>query len=285
MANDIDSYFMLPVKINTIGNIYPVKLKDYEHFKSIGSKYLMCGQKWLSNMLKLPKDICPLDYFVDIGYSTSTLEKELNKIDEKNMDDELKEIKNNVQLLKNNGLDFNIDNIVEMFEMTLHQKVVFNPIGKIGDIFEYTFDIIGTDYFINRDNFDIYRTTVMEQNLIYEPLTSPQKIGNDIIANAIDSLNKNGVETSIASVLSSIKMFSGMSDDELKEYTYYRLMMDFETVNKINNNLINAIFRSVGNEQCNISALAEKIDMDKNPYKGILQKHKASNIDNKMKMG
>ena len=56
-------------------------------------------------------------------------------------------------------------------------------------------------------------------------------------------------------------------------------------ISLINNNLINAIFRSVGNEQCNISALAEKIDMDKNPYKGILQKHKASNIDNKMKMG
>lgn len=284
MANDIDSYFMKPTDINSIGNIYPIKLKDYEHFKLVGSKYLMCGQKWLSNILKLPKDICPLDYFVDIGYSTSTLEKELNKITEENMDDELKEMKNKLQLL-NQGLDFSLKDIVEMFEMTLHEKVVFNPIGKIGDIFEYTFDIIGTDYFINRDNFDIYRTTVMEQNLIYEPLTSPQKIGNDIIANAIDSLNKNGVETSIASVLSSIKMFSGMSDDELKEYTYYRLMMDFETVNKINNNLINAIFRSVGNEQCNISALAEKIDMDKNPYKGILQKHKASNIDNKMKMG
>ena len=286
MANDIDSYFMLPAKNNTIGNIYPIKLKDYEHFKSIGSKYLMCGQKWLSNMLKLPKDICPLDYFVDIGYSTSTLEKELNKIDEKNMDDELKEIKNNVQLLKNNGLDFNIDNIVEMFEMTLHQKVVFNPIGKIGDIFEYTFDIIGTEYFINRDNFDIYRTIVMEQNLIYEPLTSPQKIGNEAIANAINSLNKNGIETSIASVLSSVKMFSGMSDDELKEYTYYRLMMDFESVNRINNNLINAIFRSVGNDQCNISALAEKIDMDKNPYKGILQKHSGYNsLDSRLKKG
>lgn len=286
MDNSINSYFMQPIKVDTIGEIYPIKLKDYEHFKSISSKYLMCGQKWLSNILKRPKDDCPLDFFVNMGYSVSQLENKIKDIPDEIVDNNIKEIKEQIQLLKTNGLEFNIKDIIEMFEMTLHKPIEFNPIGQIEGKFEYMFDIVGTDYFINRDNFDSYRKIVMEQNLIYEPLTSPQKQGNEIISKAIESLNKNGIETSISSILSSVKMFSGISDEELKEYTYYRLMMDFETVNRINNNLINAIFRSVGNEQCTISALAEKIDMDKNPYKGLLKKHNKDNsFDKNFKQG
>lgn len=284
MSNEIDSYFMSPIEIKTIGKIYPIKLKEYEHFKKVSSRYLMCGKKWLANILKLPKDNCPLDYFVDMGYSMTEIENKLKDIPDSELDDELKTIKEQIELLKLNGLEFSIEDIIEMFEMTLHEKVVFTPIGYINGRFEYTFDILGTDSFINRDNFDIYRTIVMEQNLIYEPLTSPQKQGNEVIAKAIESLNKNGIETSLASILSVVKTFSGISDDELKEYTYYRLIMDFETINKINSNLINAIFRSVGNEQCNISALSEKIDMDKNPYKNLLQKHNGYNsLDKKLK--
>lgn len=287
LGNDVDNYFMSPTKVATIGKIYPIKLKDYEHFKRVAGKYLMCGQKWLANILKQPKDNCPLDYFVSIGYSIQKLSEELNKFSDKelSLDKELLKTKEQIQLLKDNGLEFDIQDIIEMFEMTLHEKVEFNPIGQIGDNFEYTFDIVNTEYFINRDNFDIYRNTVMEQNLIYEPLTSPQKLGNEIISQAIANLNKNGIETSISSVLSSVKMFSGISDDELKEYTYYRLIMDFETVNRINNNLINAIFRSVGNDQCTISALAEKIDMDKNPYKNLLHKYKGNELDKRLKQG
>ena len=158
--------------------------------------------------------------------------------------------------------------------MSLRQEVKFELLDIMENgIVDYRFKIGDTENYITKFNYDKYRALVMEQNLLFEPLTSPSAKGNEVIQNAIKVLSKNGVSQSLASVCSAVSTSKGVSDAELQEYTYYRLMYDFETFNRVNNNLIHALFMSQGSKDVEITHLGQKIDLNKDPYANLLKRN------------
>lgn len=262
---DFCNYFMHPQVIEGIGEVYPIKIKEYNEFNELASKYLLAGRKWLTNICKYPKENYVLDFFVQnaLIYLNMKFNSEFNAEDE------------SIKLLEENDIiRYDLNEMSKLFSMSLRQEVKFELLDIMENgIVDYRFKIGDTENYITKFNYDKYRALVMEQNLLFEPLTSPSAKGNEVIQNAIKVLSKNGVSQSLASVCSAVSTSKGVSDAELQEYTYYRLMYDFETFNRVNNNLIHALFMSQGSKDVEITHLGQKIDLNKDPYANLLKRN------------
>ena len=263
---DFYNYFMKPQPLDGVGDIYPIKIAEYSIFKEYASKYLLAGRKWLANICKYPKDEYILDFFVKNALMMEVIEVSGNEFEEGS---NITEVLKSDELLK-----YKISEMEEMFSMTLKKAVKFELLSVIDDaVIDYRFQIGEGDKYITKFNFENYREVVMEQNLLFEPLTSPSERGNEAIQNAIKVLSKNGVTQDLISVCSTVSTYKGVSDEELQEYTYYRLMCDFETINRINNNIIYAMFMAQGSKDAEITYLGEVINVSKNPYEGLLKRN------------
>lgn len=271
---DFKNYFMLPQEVNGIGKIYPIKIEDYVEFKESANKYLLMGRKYLTNIFKYPKTEPILDFYV----KNALIIDAIKDSQENNL--ELEEMLKNNEMVK-----YSIDELCSMFKKTLKQEVVFELLGFIDDVIDYRFKIGDKKYFITKFNFEEYREVVMNQNLLYEPLTSPSPKGNEVIQNAIRVLSKNGSEQSLISIIATVSVYKGVEDKELANYTYFRLMYDFETINKINNNIFQALFMSQGSKEAEIKHLGERVDIDKNPFDGLLRRNGDNQLTKKLQSG
>ena len=61
----------------------------------------------------------------------------------------------------------------------------------------------------------------------------------------------------------------GLKDEEVLDYTYYRIMKDYYMIERKHKNIYNAIFMSQGAKKCKIESFDEDIDMYYNPYDHI----------------
>jgi hypothetical protein len=278
--NTLKDYFMLPQNIQGIGDIYPVKISEYEQFKKIASKYFIQGKKWLINICKMPKEVEVLDFFVNnalyierakemlqrgehIEHATET-EKEI-----------ISKLRSELDLYnKNEIIRYSIKEMEYLFEMVLHKQVKFDGTYENKVLRDYRFIIDDDDKKnINKFNFDAFKKIVMEQNLLFEPLTSPSEVGNMLIQQAMESrMMKNGDSGDLEAICSVVSVGKHISDKELMEYTYYRLIYDFTTINRIEGNRFAFLLRSQGSESAEITDLSHSIDLNINPYDNLLQK-------------
>lgn len=258
------NYFMKPQTIIGIGEIYPIKLYNYNEFKELSAKYMLAGRKWLTNICKYPKDEYILDFFIKnalmfesfkIGIISDEIKEQIKAISEIDM------------------VKYDIGEMCNLFSMTINKEVIFELLDISSDgVIDYRFKI-DDENFITKFNYEEYREMVMEQNILFEPLTSPSAKGNEVIQNAIKVLSKNGASQDLMSICSAVSTYKGIDDSELQEYTYYRLMYDFETINRINNNLIYAMFMAQGSKEAQLTYLGESIILNKNPYEGLLKRN------------
>lgn len=288
----MNDYFMLPTYIENIGEVYPIKIKEYEVFKKMANKYLLAGRKWVTNIFKYPKDEYLLDYFVKNAHIIKNMKQGMELIELMNgMEEnpEIQELKNQLSFLtQNEMLNYSTEEMSKMFSMCLNKKVEFEFISydEKEDVIDYLFKVEGEEnYSITKYNYEELRNLIMKQNLLFEPISSPSAQGNEIIQKAIESLNKKSVGMELESVCSVVSVYKGISDTELYEYTYYRLMLDYETIERLNNNIFNALFMAQGSTEAKIQQLCEKIDLQRNPYDGLLRKHKASSLDKRLASG
>lgn len=273
-------YFMRPTPIEYIGEVHAVKLKNISRFNSILSKYLIPGRKFLRNMLKYPDSEYVLDFFVKNACIIANLENSVIS------DDYTEEQFQQFQMIESNTQNkYIIGEMEELFSLTLQKEVKFIYYGISDDeVIDYVFEIDEKN-FITKYNFEKYREVVMRQNMVYEPLTSPSEYGNQAIQKAIEARNSKGSTSDIQSICSVVSVYKGISDEELYGYTYFRLMMDFETINRINGNIFSAIFMSIGSKDSTINSLAEVIDLDNNPYKDLLKKTNKNDLDKRLGNG
>ena len=273
---DFLNYFMKPQTIIGIGKVYPVKLYLYNEFKELSAKYMLAGRKWLTNICKYPKGEYILDFFVKnalmfesfkIGIIADEIKDQVNVIDELDM------------------IRYDIEEMCRLFAITLNNEVEFELLDITNEMVDYRFKIKGTNNFITKFNYEQYRELVMEQNILFEPLISPSEKGNEVIQNAIRVLSKNGVSMDLMSVCSAVSTYKGITDEELQEYTYYRLMYDFETINRINNNLIYAMFMAQGSKEAKLTYLGENVNLNKNPYDGLLRRNGDNQLTKRLQQG
>lgn len=300
----LNNYFMKSTCVPYLGEVYPIKLPEYEEFKSLANKYIISGRKWFTNIFKYPKDEFILDYYVKMALELHRMSSEYEYIKylEENKNELEEYIKdNNLEIDKlidyggniENTLNqvyaiYSIEEIEKLFSMLMRKKVTYEQISydMENGLVDYIFNIEGDEKNkITKYNFEELRKVVMEQNLLYEPLTSPSEEGNQIIQEAIEALSKKGIDTELESICSVVSVAKGIGDDELYNYTYYRLMVDFESVVRINDNIFIYLLRSQGCDDAMPVHLAQKMEVDKNPYDGLIRKYKASSLDKRLKQG
>ena len=304
------NYFMRPYFMKSINtHIYPIKNDDYDEFLALANMFLVNDIKNLNNIIRIQHETLQQQGVIDRFEKPKLLEFDtlfeyivdlINKHDsyKKDLDDKVKYLEtvskyeldkflkenrelekyvSNLQDYKNNGIG---NEIYKMLEMVLKKKVLLSGEGIAiidNDI------IIGV---INKDNFDEFRDVVMKNNLLYKPLLGFNKLSNDTIQKVITLRSEKGKPSSIESILATISVNKNISDEELQSYTRYRTMADFTSIIRQHFNQFYFVMKSVGCEGIEINDLSEEMDLYKNPYDGILQKHNGYNsLDEKLEKG
>ena len=283
-------YFMLPRTLTNGLRVYPFKLKEYEKYKGLVEKYILLDITRLNNFkkqeftklkqerkIKMSAKFEYLPYGTLFEYLTAVLEQYRNtdltiarilqsSEEERQM---LYEQNPNLESVVNSYTPSNMEEeLCDLFGYVLKQIVTYNYEEKAFFIYEIKDGKNSLLCKITEDNFEELRVCILDQNLIFEPIVPNSYKGAQIIKKAMQKLSERSEETSFLAMVSAVSIYSGKSDAELMEYTYYRLLFDFEMVNRFNGNIFNAIFMSQGSKEAKITPL-NKVFKAPNPYDSI----------------
>ena len=273
MIEELNNYLMLPEEIEGIGKVYPIKLREWDKFCKIGGMIFSNGIQNIKNLYKFEGDYS-LDFYVGKGTPAFVFKKTydnlmsniniLNTIEKNIIENNIKELKKSIKL------DFTIEDVEELFGLVLREKVKYEYVETEENV-EYLFKIEDSNCSINKYNFEELRKVVMKQNLMYEPLTSPDELTNMILQQSVEKMiNKNkGKGRSFENIVAMVSLEKGLKDEEVLDYTYYRIMKDYYMIERKHKNIYNAIFMSQGAKKCKIESFDEDIDMYYNPYDHI----------------
>lgn len=273
MIEELNNYLMLPEEIEGIGKVYPIRLKDWDKFSKLGGLIFSNGIQNIKNLYKFEGDYS-LDFYVGKGTPMFVFKKTydnlmsnidiLNTIEKNIIENNIKELKKSIKL------EYTIEDVEELFGLILRNNVKYEYV-ETEDNVEYLFKIEDSNYSINKYNFEDLRKVVMKQNLMYEPLTSPDELTNMILQQSVEKMiNKNKEKgRSFENIVAMVSLEKGLKDSEVLEYTYYRIMKDYYMIERKHKNIYNAIFMSQGAKKCKIESFDEDIDMYYNPYDHI----------------
>lgn len=302
MIDSLNNYFMKPTKLSNGLNVYPVKLMQYERFKELAMTYLVIDIKEKNNLLKQQweknrkrgiikeletiKEDNLFDWLVNLINSSKEGLKEINQkkeilsqISEEDLKELIKdspELEQLVEIINQEVINIESE-MLELLEILLHNKVVFD----------------GTSFFVlsegevvgelNREVFYEFRNIVMTSNLLHTPKIVSDLYSQKVIDRAIQSMSKNGINEDLASVCSVIKSEYKVTDEELMNYTYFRLRYDFEIANRKHLNMFIYMLRSQGCGEAEIKYLCETVDLYKDPYEGLFVEAQENELDKRMK--
>lgn len=302
--NKLNHYFMKPTYLKDLA-IYPIKFIDYEEFRLLANQYLLLDIPQLNNkrkqerLQKLEQDNL-FDYLITLieesNYRSTEIKKEIKKIRslpkeviQKQIEEnpELQNFVDNLDLLEQVYSKSVQDQLCELISMTVKKKVVF-----INGMYK-AFAICETDgatnqeniaHVINKDNFYDYRKIVMEQNCLFTPRISSNKLSQEILDKEIKKLFGDE-ESSLESMVAVVSLEYGGKD--ISDYTYYRVMADYRMVMKKMGFLASTIYRangckSKGDKDIPIPNLSEDLGMLDNPYSKLLRQVKETELDKRL---
>lgn len=268
MFND---YFMLPYESKTLGKIYPIRLKDWEEFNILSQYLFSHGLQNIKNLYKFEGEYV-LDFIIAPN-SPHFIERKMKVELEEKMENCTEEEKSILKsrlnnLVKKINLNIHMEDIERNFSLIFREEVKFDFVETEEGI-DYCFRI-GNGKVLSKYNYDELREVVMRQNIIFEPLTSPDEMTNKIFQKTIEAkIRRNkGKNRDFESIIALVSIERGISDEEIMNYTYYRLMKDYNVIVRKHTNLYSAIFMSVGNKN-RLESFDETIDMFHNPYEDI----------------
>lgn len=300
MLNEYN-YFMQPYNMEGVGNIYPIKLKDYDEFYELANKIIVNDIKNINNLLRIRfqtlqqegkidrfekfKRIPYYHLFDFIIHTNNEFEKKRNEIITyiNNIKQELLNNKENnkeevLSMIKDYNEKIPTSDLNKLLYMLLKKetKIVNNEIL----IYDKS-NICGK---ITKDNFYQFRDIVMKNNLLYEPLIGYDKESNDLINQALKSKLNNNKKSSRESIMICVSLHKHLSDEELMNYTMYRLMADYNMISREHYNELYFIIKAVADGKMDIPDLGEDLELYKNPYDSIMQQHDGYNdLDKKLR--
>lgn len=238
----------LPEYIDGIGEIYPVKIKDY-------NKFMKCA-----GILNFKKD-----HF------------------ENQLDGDLLEKVKLLDILLRLGFDDEtyINNLIELFELVLKKDVAL--INQY-DLDSYYFKI-DEDHSITSDNFDQLRRLIMKQNILHEPKVFKNKLVKEWAEKVLKAREKQSANITFEDMISTISALTGKHYWDIGEYTVYQLKSEFGRIakDKAYEASWYQIIASQGAAKINIEHFAENLNLMKNPYDDLFKsKDKLSNINKAM---
>lgn len=200
-----------PEFINGLGYVYPVNNLEFETF----SMY--------SFLLKFSKKHTDKEKNEEMSDFEAVVFGRIKKFGEM---DKLKEIFSKMSEMEE--LKFKIDCFKELLKITLRvdkveyiaEKEIFYIDSKTGG------KVLGAF------NYDIFRQIVMRQNIILEEKIYKDKIVEKFMRLRRKKDERNAPNISLESMVNSISVATGKGYDELKKYSYYQIIMDFQRISK-----------------------------------------------------
>ena len=245
-----------------VGEIYPVKILEYEKFKYLANKYLMLE----INNLKYEYDIETEETSFEVIISELlTYELAKNDLLVNIIDDE--KIKNNLKLLKESNNKWEIEEFLELFKIILKKDVFLDEERKIIYIGEPLSKLQ-----INKDNFEKFRSIVFRQNLLFLQLYYEDEILQNMLLDLrrqrMEKEQKNNSkEQDIEAIIQLICLKSNIRFSEIKDMTYYQLIALYSRLSLVENyEWVKLVQTSgYGSKDITIPKLDESINLNKHP--------------------
>ncbi|TPF17933.1 hypothetical protein [Priestia megaterium] len=233
-----------PTFVEGIGNIYPIKIRDWEKFDS--SKELI------------------------------SVKKEHFQIeDEKftNFDVIL------LSASQNHGV---LDKFKEVLKLTLKCELI-----ELQEHNGRCYFLIGNEETgrIDSDNYDVFRSTVMEQNLLIEPKVYKNPTVAAWAEKVMKKRAEGGISVTLEDKITTVATMDGRDFQDYDDYTYYQLEAKFERISKIEESRSQSMM--FANPYADFSKMklvhfAESINLRKDPYKDLF---KDSSKQSKLEQG
>lgn len=222
-----------PEYVENIGLVYPITIKDYDDFQK-PSKLLLYSK----------------DHFRDV---------------QKGIDVEISLYECiALMILQEENYQPYVNDLIRLFELTLHKEVEFNY-----DAFE--FYIKDTNFIINKNTYGQYRDVVMRQNLIFSPKVYKNKFTQMIAEKVLMSKSKNSLDISFEDKISTVVTMSHKTFSDIENWSIYQLENVFQRILQLINYQNSMLFKTVSSEVPNPTHFAEKIDLHINPYDGLFK--------------
>lgn len=150
----------------------------------------------------------------------------------------------------------------KLFSLVLREEVCFD---SYGDVLAFESESGGV---INSQNYDLVRSIIMKQNLMFEKKIYKDPKVQEWAEKALEARLKQNTKVTIEDMITTVSVFKGVSYEELMEYTIYQLHADFQRIRKIKEYDTRVIFRSV-DSNVKIDDYAEEINLFRNPYEDV----------------
>jgi hypothetical protein len=233
--NSVKYIFAQPDYIEGIGNVYPIKLKDYD-------KYQECSKLLYISKNNFVECDIPLLGLVFLSVEQLNLTEE--------------------QL---------ITSFEELFSLVLKKEVKLKDSEDI-----FWFEILDNNKHkntinnrINFNNYDILRSIIMKQNLIFEPKVYKNKIVQEWANKVLEARAKSSEKITMEDFITTVKNFNGLTYDQIMEQTIYQIYADFYRISKIKKFDQSNLFATVSTEAISIEHFAQNINMFESPYDNL----------------
>lgn len=260
---NLDNYLGKSQFVTGLGDIYPLKVLEYQDFEYLGYKYLKYSKTGLVNLRKMQPDQTVYNYLVDTALEDSEfILSNVDKID----------FNNPTIILQS----FFIDEIIKLLNLTTKKQFTFDEerrefvhLGENGEI----------ENVLNEENFDAFQQVVCNQNLIFEPLTSPDIRGQEHIETMYRVMSKKNPPSDLEAMISYLSVVMGIVDvSVIENFTYYRLRADFESAVRNNQSFLVAMCISQGAKADPID-FSQPLSLHENPHEGLMTRATITDAD------
>jgi hypothetical protein len=225
----------MPEYVDRVGEIYPVKIKDYDKFSKCAS-ILQVSKKMLEGKVDDDSKLEQID-LLDIILQLSAEQEGL------------------------------LDDLVDLLSLVLKSKIRFSHNQE-----SYCFRIDENNK-ITPKNFDEVREIIMKQNLLHEPKVFKSPLVQKWAEKVLKAREKNAANITFEDMITTVAALAGKNYYDIGEYTIYQLKAEFGRIvkDKAYHTAWYQIIASQGSAKVDIEHFAESLDLFKNPYDDLFK--------------
>lgn len=229
----LNNIFNRPTVVEGVGQVYPIKIKDWEMFES----YL--------DLLMLSKASLPIE-----DESVPLLNRIIAFFSE---DPESVEMMTDL---------FNLVTRTDSFKF----EVKLFP-------FQNYYFINDNEQEINADNYEELRKIILHQNIILEPKVFKSKRVAEWAQKALELKNRNSANVTLEDMITTVSVVKGIHYHELEDYSIYQLKSDFQRINMIKSfeSSSNLFGNPYAAAEMKLTHFAETLDLYADPYKDVFK--------------
>ena len=227
----LENIFAQPIYVENVGNVYPIKLKDYD-------KFIKCSNVLYISKKYYQENEYPLLFLLfmtveNLGFTHKQLINDLEAL---------------FSLVTHNEFYFIQDENYIRFEHVYRDE---NGIHK---------------KYIDADNYEKIRFAIMKQNLMYEQKVYKTERMRKWAEKAMEAKQRKAPKITLEDMVSTVSVYCGKHYWDLENYTIYQIYFDFYRLRKKVEHNSGVHFLCAGAKDLELRDFAESLDLYHNPY-------------------